>query len=246
MENQLFSGRADLHMHTVASDGTATAQQILDHVARRGDLNVIAITDHDCLDESLWAYSQRDRYPFDVIPGVEVTSYEGHILGLWVTQPIPMGMSIAETTAAVHQQGGIAILAHPFELFLLERAFWRHLRHPEVLLEAGIDAIEVFNAGTVTPGNSHLARRMCRRLNLAAVANSDAHLMSSIGRGVTRFNGSTAVDLRDALAAGLTIAEGTSWPVTDYLKLSRSSIQKRLNGSSVTSIPLARPTHIQS
>src|SRR4051794_4666712 len=108
-----LTGRADLHMHTTVSDGTATVEQMLDHIARRGDLDVIAITDHDRLAGSLWAYSHRDRYPFDIVPGLEVTSSDAHILGLWITEPTRKGMSIEDTTAAIHAQGGIAIMAHP-------------------------------------------------------------------------------------------------------------------------------------
>ncbi len=83
-----LTGRADLHMHTTVSDGTATVEQMLDHIVQRGDLDVIAITDHDRLAASLWAYSHRELYPFEIIPGVEVTSSDAHILGLWVTEPI--------------------------------------------------------------------------------------------------------------------------------------------------------------
>jgi predicted metal-dependent phosphoesterase TrpH len=222
-----LTGRADIHIHTRASDGIATARQVLDYVARRGHLHVIAITDHDTLDASLWAYSQRDRYPFDIIPGVEVTALEGHVLALWVTQPIPKRLSVAETAAAVHEQGGIAILAHPGEPMIAGRYLLRYLRDPEVLLSWGIDAIEAYNAGTMTPGNNVLARRICAQLPLPVVGNSDAHTLSAIGRGRTHFDGRTAADFRAALARGRTAAEGESWPITDYLKLSPSSIQRK-------------------
>jgi predicted metal-dependent phosphoesterase TrpH len=114
MNNTQRLGRADVHMHTSASDGLPSVRELLDYVAQRGHLDVIAITDHDVLDASLEAYEQRQRYPFDIIPGVEVTSAEGHVLGLWVTCPIPMGMSLAETTAAIHEQGGNRDSSAPF------------------------------------------------------------------------------------------------------------------------------------
>ncbi len=85
------TGRADVHMHTSASDGLASTQQVLDYIQTCAKLDVIAITDHDVLDASLWAYSQREHYNFDIIPGVEVTALEGHILALWVNTPIPKG-----------------------------------------------------------------------------------------------------------------------------------------------------------
>lgn len=210
---------ADIHIHTTASDGFATVEQVLDHITCLGTLNVIAITDHDVLDASLWAYSQRDHYPFDIIPGVEVSSADGHVLALWITQPIAAGMSLRETAAAIHEQGGVAILAHPFEITVCPQAVWRYLRQPEMMREAGIDAIEVHNAGTLTPGNNILAQRLAAQLGMAVTGGSDGHSLEALGRGWTRFPGSTADELRAALMQGATTAGGHSWPLADYLQL---------------------------
>lgn len=226
-----LTGRADLHMHTDASDGIPSVRQLLDHVAKTRRLDVIAITDHDTLDSSLWAYGQRHLYPFDVIPGVEVTARAAHVLGLWVMQPIPMYLSIAETVTAIHEQGGVAILAHPGEFTIGGREVLRYLRNPTVLLQWGLDGVEVFNAGTVTPGNNVIARRIVRGLNLPLTGSSDAHTLGAIGRAYTRFAGSSASDFRSALAAGATTAEGMRWAITDYLKLSMSLIPIRRNKS---------------
>jgi predicted metal-dependent phosphoesterase TrpH len=141
-------------------------------------------------------------------------------------------MSIAETVAAVHEQGGTAILAHPGEVMINFHNVLRFLRHPEVLLEWGVDAIETHNAGTMTPGNNWLTGRIGRQLPLPAVGNSDAHTLTAIGRGITRFQGRTAADFRSALAGGQTVVEGSSWPIIDYLKLSPGSIHKKLKLSS--------------
>jgi len=210
---------ADIHMHTTASDGFATIEQALDHIARLGTLRVVAITDHDTLDASLWAYSQQARYPFDIIPGVEVSSADGHVLGLWVTEPVAKGLSLAETVAAIHAQGGFAVLAHPFEATVSPGAALRCLRHPEIIREAGVDAIEAHNAGALTPGNNWLARRLATSLGLPVTGGSDAHSLQAIGRGLTRFPGSTADDLRAALVRGETTATGSMWPLADYLRL---------------------------
>ena len=97
-------GRADLHMHTTASDGKPAVQELLNFIQKqRKHLNVIAITDHDKLDASLWAYKRRSFYLFDIIPGVEVSSRDGHILALWVTTPIQRDMDLADTVAAIHE-----------------------------------------------------------------------------------------------------------------------------------------------
>ena len=224
-------GRADIHMHTTASDGRATVIELLDYVAAQGRLQVIAITDHDVLESSLWAYEHRSGYPFDIIPGVEVSSRDGHVLGLWVTQPIPRDMTLTETAAAIHAQSGVAVLAHPFEPLIHTHMLWRYLRRPEVLLETGIDAIEVHNSGTPTPGGNWLSRRMAAKIKLPMTGGSDAHTLTGIGCGITRFEGHTAQDLREALVNGKTVAEGVPWPITDYLRLLPSSTQRKLSAS---------------
>jgi len=221
-------------MHTTVSDGIASVQDMLNHVAERDVLNVIAITDHDRLEASLWAYAHRDRYPFEIIPGVEVTSRDGHVLALWVTQPIPKDMSLAETCAAIHDQNGIAVIAHPFEPMIAPAASWRYFRNPEVLINSGVDAIEVINAGAFTPGNNWLAAHVFAKSSLALLGNSDAHQPSSIGTGFTHFCGTTAAELRTSILEGRTAAEGKPWSLTVYLKLSLIMIPKKLNGSLAT------------
>jgi predicted metal-dependent phosphoesterase TrpH len=222
-------GRADLHIHTRASDGINTVQEVLAHINQQQLLDVVAITDHDTLDASLWAYEQRHRYPFEIIPGVEVTAREGHVLGLWVKQPIAKGMSIRETVAAIHEQQGVAILAHPGEVLIGGIHVWHHLQRTEVLRDAGLDAIEVYNAGTLTPGNNWLAEKIADRAGLPHVANSDAHTLNAIACGVTRFPGRTAADLRRAITQKQTLGEGESWPLIDYIKSSRQSVRWMLN-----------------
>jgi predicted metal-dependent phosphoesterase TrpH len=228
---------ADLHMHTNASDGFPAVRDLLDYVADQGRLDVIAITDHDTLESSLWAYERRAGYPFELVPGVEVTSRDGHILGLWITQSVPRDLSVEETVAAIHERGGLAVIAHPYEIFVHYRAAWRYLRQPEVLLQAGIDAIEVHNSGAPTPGGNLLSRRLAQNLQLPMIGNSDAHTLTAIGCGVTRFEGHTAVDLRKAIENGQTKAEGRPWPIIDYLKLLPVSTRRRSSVSLETNMP---------
>jgi predicted metal-dependent phosphoesterase TrpH len=232
-----YDGRADVHMHTRYSDGLPTPRQLLDFVERKGHLDVIAITDHDVLEGSLWAYAQREQYSFDIIPGMEVTAREGHVLALWIERPVPAGMSVKETAAAIHEQGGMAILAHPGEPFIATRHMLRYLRNPQVLLTWDLDAVEVFNAGTITPGNNLLARRIVRDLPLPQVANSDAHTLTAIGCGQTRFPGRTAAAFRQAVLAAHTQVEGVRWSAIDYMKLSPSTIRRMLSDSSAMSLP---------
>lgn len=223
-------GLADLHIHTTASDGAATVQALLDHVAQQcPNLDLIAITDHDTLDASWWALERAANYPFDIVPGVEVSSCDGHVLALWVTEPIPPSLNLAETVAAIHEAGGLAILAHPFHCFIREHliAAWRHWRTPEVLLQAKIDAIETHNAGVAGWGCNAIARRTISKLGLAATGGSDAHTLGAVGSGLTHYPGSSAADLRAALLAGQTRAEGTAWPKKDYIAYFRHERQRK-------------------
>lgn len=240
INHTLFTGRADIHMHTTASDGFASIHQVLGYIARKRLLDVVAITDHDVMDSSLWAYKHRHNYPFEIIPGVEVSSAEGHVLALWVTQPIDKGMSLKETAAAIHKQGGMAILAHPFEAIVCADAAWRYLTHPEVITEAKVDAIEVHNAGAMTPGNNLLARRLAKRLNLPTVGNSDGHSLEAIGRGVTYFQGHTADDFRNAVLSGQTIVEGSMWPARDYVRLFPHLVRSKLGSVGVGTAKLQK------
>jgi predicted metal-dependent phosphoesterase TrpH len=211
-------GRADMHMHTNVSDGAADVQTLLARVSTL-DLDVIAITDHDRLDATLWAYDHRDQYNFDVVPGLEVTSYEGHVLAWWVTTPIPPRLSLEETVQAIHEAGGVAILAHPFHVHVSEtrRGFQRYWRNMGLIEQIGFDGVEVSNAGIILPGVNLIARRAVRSLAVAQVGNSDAHTLNGIGSSSTTFPGRTAQDLRQAIATCQTWANVGMWSVGAYI-----------------------------
>lgn len=224
------TGRADLHMHTNASDGMPTVHALLDFVAKhRTDLQAIAITDHDTLDSSLYALEHQHLYPFEIIPGVEVSSTDGHILALWVTTPIPARLNLVETVQAIHEAGGLAVLAHPVHPLLKKyRAQGvRNIRNPEVLVEAQLDAIEVHNAGIGGSGFNWIARWIANKINLPITGGSDAHTLGAIGTGVTVFPGTSAADLRSAFETKTTFARGTSWRITDYVKYAKHNRRRK-------------------
>src|SRR5919198_2908296 len=109
-------GRADLHLHTLASDGLVSARALLDHVERRTTLDVIAITDHDELGAALEARETAARlgYRVQVIPGVEVTTRNGHLIALFVEERPPAFRPMLESAEWVRARGGICIAPHPF------------------------------------------------------------------------------------------------------------------------------------
>ena len=201
-------GRADLHMHTSYSDGWPSPGALVDHAANLGDLDVIAITDHDTIEGALrgadLAAGRRDAPA--VIVGEEVSSREGHILGLFLEKRVRPGMTAAATIAAIHEQGGLAIAAHPF--WRTERNGRARRVHGVGWLAAALDfdAIEVENA---TPGFyvfNQLARRLNIGLGRAEVGGSDAHILDAVGRAFTEFPGRTPRALRTAIEQGATSA----------------------------------------
>jgi predicted metal-dependent phosphoesterase TrpH len=200
-------GRADLHMHTTASDGWPTPQELVDHAARRASLNVIAVTDHDTIDGALRAREHAaKRARLHVIVGEEVSSRDGHIVALFLERRVRPGMSAAATVHAIHDQGGLAIAVHPF--WRTERVVRNGRVHGVGWLAAELDfdGIEVENA---TPGFyvfNQLAHRLNMGLGAAALGSSDAHILDAVGRAYTEFPGKTPEALRSAIEAGATIA----------------------------------------
>jgi predicted metal-dependent phosphoesterase TrpH len=207
-------GRADLHIHTLASDGTAGVVEILDHVEANTDLDVIAITDHERIDAALAGRSMaRDRgLRFEVVVGEEVTTLGGHLLALWIEERVKPFRSLRSTIAAIHDQGGVAIPAHPLvpyplcaQGFVLRRLLADEPRYRP-------DAIEAFNPTTLGKPWHGRVVRFAQEHGLARVGNSDAHDLESIGIGHTTFPGRDGAALRAAIQAGTTHHHGSFHP----------------------------------
>lgn len=211
--------RADLHLHTAYSDGEPSVQALLDAVAARGDLAVIAVTDHDTIVGAQVAQrlAVQERYPFEVIVGEEVTSREGHIVGLFLNAPVPPGLGAAETIAAIHAQDGLAFAPHPF----FHDRPWRARR---VMAGVGalaarlpFDAIEVDNSTPCLEWANARARRFAARHGLPALGASDAHIVEAIGKSFTTFPGRNAADLRRAIQVGQVRAGARRYSPADLL-----------------------------
>jgi predicted metal-dependent phosphoesterase TrpH len=206
-------GRADVHIHTLASDGVDDVLAVLDRAAAMG-LDVVAITDHDRVDAALAARAiARGRgMALDVIVGEEISTRSGHLLALGIAERIPPLRPLEESVARVHDQGGIAIAAHPLTPYLLpmcigEKAIRRLAAAPDP--RHRLDAIEAFNPTTFGRARHGAVVRLARELGLPETGASDAHEVAAIGMGATIFPGRTADDLRAAIAAGETRWVGT-------------------------------------
>jgi predicted metal-dependent phosphoesterase TrpH len=210
MSEQL--GRADLHIHTLASDGTSGIDEILDHVEDATDLDVIAITDHERIDAALAARTIATERGLraEVVIGEEVSTLGGHLLALFITERVRPLRTLRTTIAEIHEQGGIAIPAHPLVPYPLCAQGWilrRLIDDPDPRVRP--DAIEAFNPTTLgRPWHGRVVR-FAAEYGLATVGNSDAHAADAIGVGWTTFPGRTADDLRAAILAGRTIHHGS-------------------------------------
>jgi len=205
-------GRADLHIHTLASDGTASVVEILDRVAREGVLDVIAIADHERIDAAVAGRQlAADRgLGLAVVVGEEISTRGGHLLGLFLERPVPALKSLQWSIEAVHDQGGLAIPAHPlvpYPMCAQGAALRRLLASDDPAVRP--DAIETFNPtafGRYRHGN---VVRFAEELGLPEFGASDAHALAAVGSAWTAFPGRTPEDFRAALRAGTTRHHGT-------------------------------------
>ena len=197
MSNDIWS-KADIHIHSDHSDGLGSIPDIMEYVQNCTDLSVIAITDHNTIGGALFAKSLSEMYDFEVVVGEEISSKAGHILGLFLQEAVPAGLSGADTIRAVEEQGGIAVIAHPFA----NRAFGpfglNSVGH--ALDDLAFKALEVYNSSPyLIYANRLAAKAFAGGQGVAATGGSDAHVIKAIGKGYTVFRGTTAEDLRTSI-----------------------------------------------
>jgi hypothetical protein len=165
----------DLHMHTDHSPDCATPVDVLLETAKQRGLGAIAITDHNEISGALEA---RDRARgIKVIVSEEVkTAHEGEVIGLFIEEKIPRGMTLKETIDAIHDQGGLAYVPHPFDR-LHSVPDYEHL----LKVVGDIDVLEVFNARVAVRGFNEEAQRFAAKYRLGAGAGSDSHVAQGLG-----------------------------------------------------------------
>lgn len=225
------TGKADLHIHTTYSDGTASVCDVLERAAA-SHLPVIAITDHDTIDGALKGRRLARQFGVEVIIGEEVSTREGHLLALFIESELPPHRPVTETIAAVHAQGGLCIAAHPYDWASASlgqtrlRVADRH-HHPWHVWK--VDALEVFNAGLSWPRNkrNQMAQRVAQELNIPAVGGSDSHSLATVGCGYTFFPGTSADDLYRAIVGNTVSWGGTCWSAADQLQLGWLLVRRR-------------------
>ncbi len=188
-------GLCDPHVHTTFSDGRHTPAEVLERAASVANLDVIAITDHDCVEGALEAvrYARSRALGTHVIVGEEVSSRDGHVVGLFLRELVPRDMSAADTVLAIQEQGGLAVAVHPFRRPGAEGV-------AELATSLGFDAVELLN-GSPTP-RVRAANRRAKTLSVrgqAATGGSDAHIREMVGACCTVFPGTSSQDFREAV-----------------------------------------------
>lgn len=194
--------RFDLHIHSSCSDGRDNVRAVLEAAVRRG-LDGIAITDHDTLRG--WMVAReiiRDRgLNLILIPGVEVSTAEGHLLVLGIEELPAKRRPLEDTLEQAHDLGGIAVVPHPYHPF----------RHSLGRIPA-CDAVEVYNSRHLFGMANARARWVAKKRGLPMVAGSDSHYAKTVGLGVTRIEGESAEDVLGEILAGRTVIEARRTP----------------------------------
>lgn len=195
-------GAADIHIHSDVGDGMASIPSILEFVEEKDSLDVIAITDHDEIEGSYQAreLAAKRGYHFEVVTGMEVTTLEGHLLALFLENPVPSHQPLANTIEAIHAQGGLCIVPHPMS-WLTESINQRSMEAILTSKTQGLylDGIETINSTIVGRISNQLARRFNENHGLAETGGSDAHFLVAVGSALTLFPGTSAEELKRSL-----------------------------------------------
>ena len=188
--------KADLHIHTNYSmDCNTSLEQVINRCLKIG-INCIAIADHGTAEGALKAQSLT---PFTVIVAEEILTPHGEIMGMFLKDTIPSGLSVEQTISRIRAQGGLVCIPHPFDTFRRSALDGRILEE----LAEQIDIIEVFNSRSPLSSDSTKARMFVQKHSIPGRAGSDAHTPHEIGNAyveMPEFNGKD--DFLQALAKG--------------------------------------------
>ena len=214
-------GRVDLHVHPGGDQTNPRTPQAIYAALVASDLDIAVLADHDRIDvaRGLVARSRGEGTRIELVVGEEITTSQGHLLGIGLVARVPRGMSLADTVAAVHEQGAIAVVAHPLLPLYIAASARLLLELAEADPRHRPDALEAMHPlGAWVPGWRRRVELLAERCGYAVVGGSDAHIPRSVGRGRTGFHGDTWADLVGAVGRGETWTEGGRHPIGDILR----------------------------
>jgi predicted metal-dependent phosphoesterase TrpH len=231
--------RLDLHNHTIfSSDGVMTPEELLD-AARKNGVGCIAITDHNTIEGALAAVALAESDPTlpRVIPGIEVSTADGDVIGLFVSKSIPKGLPVQESIALIREQGGLVYLPHPYDI--IRRGTIASKEREQAAAQS--DLVEALNGRSLSRVSVNNSEGLARRHHKPWGAGSDAHTSREVGRAyVTVERCPTRDDLVDMVAAG-TLRGGLHWyeyalnwaltPLSALTRIRRKSIRKLMRTS---------------
>ena len=225
IERIIGLGKVDYHIHSNFSDGKPTVDEILNYAETRTDLDVIAISDHDTIKGAILAQkiAAEKNYKVQVVIGEEISTKEGHIIGLFLKEKIEPGKSAKETILEIKKQGGIAIASHPFQhtRFSNDQMITMDGVGSKVLydLRFDLDGVETVNA-TPTLGDENVGVTTLNRtlIHASETGGSDAHILEAIGMGYTAFQGHSAKDFKESIITRQTQAIYGRWTLMALLK----------------------------
>ena len=177
--------KADLHIHTEYSmDCNTPLEKVINRCLETG-INCIAVADHGTIEGAL---KLQNIAPFKVIVAEEILTPHGEIMGMFLNESIPSGLSVEQTLTRIREQGGLVCIPHPFDAF-------RHSALDSQIIETitdQIDILEVFNSRSPLMRSSAKANLFAKKYGIAKSAGSDAHTPSEIGNAyveMPEFNG---------------------------------------------------------
>jgi predicted metal-dependent phosphoesterase TrpH len=208
--------KIDLHVHTCYShDSSITLKQVVAFAKKRG-LDGVAITDHNTV-KGAFKLKTRDIL---VVPGIEVSTLNGHLLGLNVTVPIPAKLGIEKTIHLIHEAGGIAVAPHPTTFY----------KSPPSRRINSYDAVEVMNASSI-PFHvfTSLSKRYAACLNLPQTGGSDSHYAPEIGAAYTIVNADPKIDeIVCAIKKGSVFPMGRGIPLKTRLERTALRLKRKI------------------
>ena len=211
----------ELHCHSIHSKGSKIywegimAPRQIPRALKRMGFGGFALTDHDTVAGLKEAELESRKLGMVFIPGIEIFTASGHLIGLGVRKPLKKGMPLGRALDAIHAEGGIAVAPHPFDL-----------RGEGVGDESSrADAIEAFNSLNLTRFENYVACKYARRLGMPIVGGSDAHSPEMLGRTINHIEAHDADSAIEQIVKGKVDVEGRYIRIPDVVSWARERMR---------------------
>lgn len=210
--------RLDPHIHSRFSPDSCSKIDDILKIANKRNLDIIAISDHNTVEGNKYARSLKQD-DILIIPSIEISSRDGHILGFGCEEEITQGLPPAETIDLIHDHAGLAIIPHPF-------CFYRHGLLHKTDEEINLDAIETKNARFIVGYCNNKALKLSKKYNIPALGASDSHYYKFVGDCYTKIDCEKDIDsVLKAIVKGKTKVCGKG---TSNIQLSKYLFNKNI------------------